>query len=89
MVQRNLSFIISYDGRTGDRSFGRPLPPSLGLTHIEIHAGPSSQATLLGRSEHTVESLYLSSALVMRLRRSPPSIVHSSVTTLPLLEVAG
>lgn len=63
----NVSFIVSYDGRTGAKKFGKPLPASLGVTHIEIKAGKSSQATLLGRNEDTFESLYLSSALVARL----------------------
>jgi DNA adenine methylase len=62
----NVSFIVSYDGRTGAKKFGKPLPGSLRVTHIEIKAGKSSQATLLGRSEDTFESLYLSSALVER-----------------------
>lgn len=62
-----LCFIISYDGRTGDKRHGRPLPADLGLTHIEVDAGPSSQETLLGRSAKTVESLYLSPALVERI----------------------
>lgn len=70
MVEDDLSFLISYDGRTGNRSFGNPLPPEFGLTHVEIHAGRSTQSTLLGRSEDTVESLYLSPALVRRLKPS-------------------
>jgi len=32
-----------------------------------VHAGPSSQATLNGTGAHTVESIYLSPALVGRL----------------------
>lgn len=68
---RNISYIVSYDGRTGEKTFGTILPDSLGLTHIELDAGRSSQATLLGRSERTYESLYLSPALVQRLELSP------------------
>ncbi|HCN29111.1 MAG TPA: DNA adenine methylase, partial [Verrucomicrobiales bacterium] len=60
---RGLRYAISYDGRTGDKAYGETLPEYLGLTHIELEAGRSSQATLLGREEHTVESLYLSPAL--------------------------
>jgi len=62
-----ISFIVSYDGRTGSKTFGKPLPGFLNLTHIEIDAGRSSQATLLGRADNTVESLYLSPALVARI----------------------
>lgn len=65
----NVSFIVSYDGRTGAKKFGKSLPASLQLTHIEIKAGKSSQATLLGRDEDTFESLYLSHSLVSRLGR--------------------
>lgn len=65
--QRNISYIVSYDGQTGNNSYGKPLPAALQLKHLEIQAGRSSQATLLGRSEHTYESLYLSPVLVSRL----------------------
>ena len=64
---RGCSFIVSYDGRTGNKSFGRPLPDSLRLEHMEIEVGRSSQATLLGRKENTVESIYVSPALASRL----------------------
>jgi DNA adenine methylase len=37
------------------------------LRHINVNTGASAQATLLGRDEETVESLYLSPALVDRL----------------------
>lgn len=63
---RRISFIVSYDGRTGEKTFGQALPESLSLIRIEVDAGRSSQATLLGRKANTVESLYLSPALVNR-----------------------
>jgi DNA adenine methylase len=65
--ERGIAYIVSYDGRTGDQRFGEPLPGWLDLTRIEIDAGRSSQATLLGRSHRTVEALYLSDALVKRI----------------------
>jgi DNA adenine methylase len=65
---RRVPFIISYDGRTGEKTFGRPLPRSLGLQHIEIKVGRSTQATLLGRDHWTYESLYLSPALLAKLQ---------------------
>ena len=58
--ERNIRYIISYDGRTGDKSYGQPMPDYLELTRIELRAGRSAQATLLGRSDVTYESLYLS-----------------------------
>lgn len=64
------SYIVSYDGHTGAKTHGQPLPPDLGLRHLHIHAGRSSQSTLLGRDCETVESLYLSPALIERLDRS-------------------
>ena len=65
--RRNTMFALSYDGRTGEKAFGEPLPESLRLTRIEVPAGRSTQATLLGRDEITYESLYLSSALTSLL----------------------
>lgn len=64
---RGISYMVSYDGRTGSKSFGQPLPGFLHLKCVELDAGRSSQATLLGRDEKTVESLYLSPALVARV----------------------
>jgi DNA adenine methylase len=64
---RGISFILSYDGRTGDKSYGKPMPDRLGLVRIEVEAGRSSQATLLGRTHNTYESLYLSPALIKRI----------------------
>lgn len=61
---RDVMFAVSYDGRTGGKRYGRDLPASLGLVRLEIRAGRSTQATLLGRRDVTYESLYLSPALV-------------------------
>ena len=66
-----IRYLVSYDGRSGNRSYGKPLPAKLNLTLVEIEAGRSSQATLLGRSEITVESLYLSPALANELEAQP------------------
>lgn len=67
MNEKNISFIVSYDGITGKKSYGKPLPTSLSLKHLHIYAGRSSQATLLGKNHETIESLYLSPSLVHRL----------------------
>ena len=67
---RNIMYAVSYDGRTGAKTYGEPLPSSLDLVQLEIRAGRSTQATLLGRSDVTYESLYLSSALTTALERS-------------------
>jgi len=60
--RQKIPYILSYDGRTGDRSFGRELPNELELYRLEIEAGRSTQSTLLGRSDITYESIYLSKA---------------------------
>lgn len=64
---RNIPFILSYDGRTGKKTYGIPLPSNLNLTKIEINAGRSSQATLLNRNEITYEAVFLSPALVSKI----------------------
>ncbi len=60
---RGTPFILSYDGQTGDKTYGEPLPATLELDHLQLAAGRSSQATLSGRNQETIESLYLSKAL--------------------------
>ena len=67
MNEKNTSYIVSYDGKTGEKCHGKSLPKFLSLKHLHIKAGRSSQATLLGGRDETIESLYLSSALVDRL----------------------
>ncbi len=64
---KNIPYILSYDGRTGDKTFGNPLPDNLHLTKIEINAGRSTQATLLSRNEITYEVVYLSPSLVTKI----------------------
>jgi len=66
--KRQILFILSYDGRTGEKKYGVELPPCLNLHKLEIHAGRSSQSTLLGKNVETYESLYLSPALTQRLQ---------------------
>lgn len=67
MNSQHLCYLVSYDGRTGEKRHGTVLPSELGLTHIEVAAGVSSQGTLLGREVETVESIYVSPALMKRL----------------------
>lgn len=67
-------FILSYDGRTGEKSYGQNLPDELGMHRLEVEAGRSTQATLLGRDEVTFESVYLSNALVRKLHFAPEEV---------------
>lgn len=64
LLDRDVRFAFSYDGMTGDKTYGPPLPDHLGLTRLLLHAGTSSQATLSGKPQTTVESLYMSPGLV-------------------------
>ena len=61
---RGVPFLLSYDGRCGTKVYGPPLPESLGLRRLELHAGRSTQATLNGKDDVTVESLYVSPRLL-------------------------
>ena len=86
---RGLRYMVSYDGSLGARRYGVALPAHLRLKRLELIAGRSSQATLLGRDEVTVESLYLSPVLLDDLaggRRQPrwPAPIDS----LPLFHEA-
>jgi DNA adenine methylase len=60
---RGVPYVLSYDGRTGDKTYGDPLPDSVKAHMLEISAGRSSQATLNGNDAETVESLYVSHGL--------------------------
>lgn len=61
---RGVPFLLSFDGRCGDRRYGEDLPSELGLRRLDLYAGRSTQSTLAGRDEHTIESLYVSQAIV-------------------------
>jgi len=78
--KRHILFILSYDGRTGEKTYGIELPIHLNLHKLEISAGRSSQATLLGGKAKTFESLYLSPALIRQLRADHKNI---DVLTIP------
>lgn len=83
LMQRRVPFALSYDGTTGGRPYGPLLPESLGLTHLLLRAGTSAQATLVGRKEETVESLYLTPGLAL-----PSDWLMSPVSTQISLELS-
>jgi DNA adenine methylase len=60
--QRRIPFILSYDGSCGERNYGDPLPQNI-ARRVLLDVGRSSQATLNGRDEITIESLYVSHLL--------------------------
>lgn len=87
--RKGVAFAISYDGKRGNKTFGNTLPKELGLKRIEIEVGRSSQATLLGREEITVESLYLSSNLVSGQFSGLESYISKAPIQLTFLEKHG
>jgi DNA adenine methylase len=87
--RRGIAFAISYDGKRGKKTFGNTLPKELGLKKIEIEVGRSSQATLLGRDEITIESLYLSPNLPSGQILELAGYVSKKSKQLTLLEQDG
>ncbi|UOG92493.1 MAG: Dam family site-specific DNA-(adenine-N6)-methyltransferase [Candidatus Thiothrix sulfatifontis] len=79
--ERGIAYLVSYDGRRGDKAFGELLPSYLELSRIELLAGRSSQSTLLGRAEMTYESLYLSPALAQK--RELPALRSHAISIQP------
>jgi len=85
LVKRDLSLIISYDGRIGDKVYGQRLPASMPLRLFEVKAGRSTQETLLGRDGMTFESLYISESLLSRIKRLPRLLCQPATTSEELL----
>ena len=84
--QQGIRYLVSYDGRTGGKTFGKNLPEELNLTLIELYAGRSTQATLLGRVDVTIESLYLSPSLADELAHVPTVYRYTRGEQLCLME---
>ena len=82
--RRSVDYLLSFDGTCGDRSYGEPMPKELRLAQVMINAGRSSQATLAGRSETTVESLYVSPSLKRKLGSVPKRISVAPPKTRPM-----
>ncbi|MEK7442611.1 MAG: DNA adenine methylase [Chloroflexota bacterium] len=78
LVRQSIPFILSYDGRTGNKVFGKELPAELELHRVEVAAGRSTQSTLLGGDDITYESLYLSKDLAADLEISPQDLINKS-----------
>ena len=62
--ERQVDYLISYDGICGGKEYGEDLPESLGCKKILLNAGLSSQAVLLGKKSTTFEALYISESLI-------------------------
>ncbi len=65
---KNIQYIVSYDGSSGDKLYGEDLPKYLNLKKYSLNAGLSSQSTLLGRHSLTLESLYVSETISENVR---------------------
>ena len=83
----NIPYILSFDGRTGDKTYGQPLPKYLNLIKIELDAGRSSQATLLNRNETTYETIYLSPALSEKIKYMPENYNHIALQKIRRMDI--
>lgn len=61
--EKNVPFVLSYDGSLGEKTYGNELPADLGCKKMLLEAGISAQSTLLGKPATTYEGLYLSRQL--------------------------
>jgi DNA adenine methylase len=81
---RDVPYMLSFDGTCGDKAYGTELPDFLNLHKVGLNAGRSSQATLLGRDDVTIESLYLSPSFMRKMKKDKSK---PNQTQLELIEV--
>ncbi len=74
---KDIPFVLSYDGSCGGIEYGEPLPEDL-VQRVLLDVGRSSQATLNGRDHVTIESLYLSNNLRTACGVTPITLAHFS-----------
>lgn len=75
--RRGVDFLISYDGKCGDKQYGEDLPDELGLQKVLLKAGLSSQSILLGKKEVTYEALYISQGLQQYIPKPQRELQYS------------
>ena len=80
--RRGIDFLISYDGKCGEKTYGEELPEELGLQKVLLNAGLSSQSTLLGKKEITYEALYISQGLQHQIPQPEPMVQYSLFETI-------
>lgn len=80
--RRGIDFLISYDGKCGEKTYGEELPEELGLQKVLLNAGLSSQSTLLGKKEVTYEALYISQGLQHHIPQPEPMVQYSLFETI-------
>ncbi|MEN2368872.1 DNA adenine methylase [Levilactobacillus brevis] len=71
---RNIPFILSFDGQFGAKTYGAALPDDLHLIHLKVDTGRSAQGTLNGVSVKSIESLYVSKELTQNIN----PLIHES-----------
>lgn len=79
---REIPFLLSYDGNHGEKEYGIELPEDLFLHRTLLNAGRSSQATLNGKEVITFEALYSSPyfrASITRLTSEQPKQLSLSI----------
>lgn len=64
LVDRDIMFILSYDGFCGEKEYGEKLPAELGLHKFLLNAGISTQSLFNGDKLTTKEALYVSHSLI-------------------------
>lgn len=73
--QKDVDFLVSYDGECGGKVYGEDLPDELRCTKMLLNAGISAQATLLGKRRITFEALYVSERLNRKIRDIPAQTI--------------
>lgn len=61
---KGIDYLISYDGKCGNKAYGKDLPNNLHCQKIMLNAGLSTQSLLLGKKSTTFEALYISKTLL-------------------------
>lgn len=69
-----VDYLIRYDGECGGKEYGEELPESLHCKKVLLNAGRSSQATLLGKKQITLEALYISESLIPCYQETPQQL---------------
>ena len=80
LQNNDVSFLLSYDGMTGDKKHGRDLPSELDAFRVFLNAGRSSQATLNGNTAVTLESLYIWGELTNVEIQTPKKLLANQLT---------
>lgn len=80
--RRGIDFLVSYDGKCGDKQYGEELPSELSLHKVLLKAGLSSQSILLGKKELTYEALYVSKGLRPHIPQLKQVIQHDLFETV-------